>query len=274
MKHVTRPSVLLLVVAGFLSACGAPGTDARFSDVDKLFASFAGNRPGAAVMIVRDGEAIYKKGFGLANVEEETPVDASSNFRLASISKTFTAAAILQLVERGQLSLDTGLDDVLAGFSEAESSITIKDLLRHTSGLPDYEKLVPDDQVEQVRDHDVLALLRKHPDRYFATGEKHQYSNSGYALLALIVETVSGQSFSDYLAENIFDVAGMTSSVAFNKDVHTVANRAYGYTIEDDGTVVRTDQSLYSAVLGDGGVYSNLDDLYRWDQALYGEVGI
>jgi CubicO group peptidase (beta-lactamase class C family) len=143
----------------------------------------------------------------------------------------------------------------------------VRHLLTHTSGLWAYEDFVPDTQTTQVKDRDVLALLQQADSLYFAPGSRYRYSNTGYALLALVVETLSGQRYARFLEERIFQPAGMTATVAHEAGSSTVPNRAYGYSIRRAGTVP-SDQSSTSAVLGDGGIYSSLHDLAAWDRAL------
>jgi len=140
-------------------------------------------------------------------------------------------------------------------------------LLNHTSGLIDYEDLIPDTVTVQVLDRDVLAMMKQQDSTYFTPGAQHRYSNTGYALLAMIVEKVSRQSFSQFLHDNIFAPLGMTNTVAYEKGISTVAQRAVGYRVEE-GRAVFSDQSVTSAVLGDGGIYTSLTDLFKWDQAL------
>ncbi len=242
----------------------------RTFSVDQLFSEFdAGNLPGAAVMVVQKGQVILQKGYGLANLETAEPVTEKTNFRLASVSKQFTAMCILQLIEAEKLALDTKLTDIFSDFPDYGRSISIKDLLQHTSGLQDYEKLAAEDQSRQVKDADVLALMKSADSAYFNSGEKYKYSNSAYAVLTQILEKISGESYSEYIRQNIFLLVGMGNSLAFEEGINQVTNRAFGYTIKEDGTIEFTDQSRFSAVLGDGGIYSNLNDLYLWDQVLY-----
>ncbi|MEL7044726.1 MAG: serine hydrolase domain-containing protein [Pseudomonadota bacterium] len=239
------------------------------AQVDALFADYRGNdMPGAAVLVIRHGEKVLERGYGMANLESGSRIDAATNFRLASISKQFTATAIMLLVEDGLLSLDTELRNVYPEFNSYADGITIRHILQHQSGLPDYESLVPEGATEQVRDDDVLAMMANAEDAYFAPGTEYRYSNSGYAVLAMIVEKLSGTSFSTFLNDRIFSPLQMRHSVAFVASEHTVHNRALGYKLGEEG-IEDADQSLYSAVLGDGGVYSSLNDLYRWDQSLY-----
>ena len=225
--------------------------------------------PGASVLVAQDGKVLYRKAFGLANLEERTPITTATNFRLASVTKQFTATAVLLLAERGELSLDDPLTRFFPGFARAAHGVKVRHLLGHTSGLLDYEELIPPGTTVPLKDKDVLDLVGKQDRLYFAPGSQFRYSNTGYALLALIVEKVSGRSFAQFLAENIFDPLGMTGTVAHEKGISKVARRAYGYS-ERNGRFERSDQSLTSSVLGDGGIYSSVEDLWRWDQALYG----
>jgi uncharacterized lipoprotein YddW (UPF0748 family)/CubicO group peptidase (beta-lactamase class C family) len=237
--------------------------------IDRLFTEY--NRdslPGAAVMVIKNGEIVFQKGYGFANLETKDSVTAQSNFRLASVTKAFTAMAILQLVEKGKLKLDSKLTDVLADFPAYGHNILISNLLSHTSGLQDYENLVPSEQTEQLKDNDVLGLLKTVDTLYFAPGSKYQYSNSAYAILSLIVEKLSGIPFRTYLQQNIFKVSAMDNTLAYEKGINEVPLRAFGYTVSNK-KVELSDQSQTSAVLGDGGVYSSLDDMYKWDQVLY-----
>ncbi len=144
----------------------------------------------------------------------------------------------------------------------------IRHLLTHTSGLIDYEDVIPESFAGQVRDADVLRLLETQDRTYFRPGNGYRYSNSGYALLALIVQRASGMSFANFLQERIFEPLAMFNTVAHEEGVSRVINRAFGYT-EAAGRWNRTDQDQTSAVLGDGGIYSSIEDLAKWDAALY-----
>jgi CubicO group peptidase (beta-lactamase class C family) len=134
----------------------------------------------------------------------------------------------------------------------------------------DYEDVIPPTMTTQLHDADVLKILESQNRTYFETGTSYRYSNSAYALLALIVERASGLSFATFLRDRIFRPLGMTHTVAYEEGISTVANRAFGYT-QAEGAWTRTDQSQTSAVLGDGGIYSSIDDLAKWDAALYDE---
>jgi CubicO group peptidase (beta-lactamase class C family) len=229
---------------------------------------YTGDVPGASVLVLRDGEAVVRAGYGLADMEARTPATATTNYRLASVTKQFTAASILLLAEDGRLKLDDPVRKWLPSLPKAAEPVTIRQLLTHTSGLIDYEDVIPETFKPQLHDADVLRLLESQDRTYFKPGSSYRYSNSGYALLALIVERASGRTFATYLRESIFQPLGMTNTVAYEEGISTVSNRAFGHT-EEQGRWNRTDQSQTSAVLGDGGIYSSIDDLAKWDAALY-----
>lgn len=237
-------------------------------DIDALMKRYDGDVPGASVLVVRDGRPVIRRSYGQSNLEDRIASTPETNYRLASVTKQFTAAAILLLVEDGKLSLDDRVKKWLPSLPSAADPVTIQQLLTHTSGIVDYEDVMTTDTTAQLHDSDVLLLLGSQDTTYFNPGESYRYSNSGYALLALIVERVSGKSFAAFLRERIFIPVGMSHTVAHEEGVSTVPNRAYGYTLKD-GKWTRKDQSLTSAVLGDGGIYSSIDDLARWDAALY-----
>ncbi|HSU53833.1 MAG TPA: serine hydrolase domain-containing protein [Candidatus Dormibacteraeota bacterium] len=240
------------------------------SQIDALFADLAKpNCPGASVMIVHDGKVVLAKGYGLANIEQGIPCGTNTNFRLASVTKQFTAASIMLLHERKKLGLEEKLTDFFPEFPVYGKTITVRHLLTHTSGLIDYEDIIPQGTTIPLLDRDVLRLLMQQDKTCFAPGSKFRYSNSGYSLLSLIVEVRSAMPFAQFLKQNIFGPLGMWNSLAYEQGFSIVPNRAYGYSAEANG-FVRTDQSLTSSVLGDGGVYSSVTDLYKWDQALYG----
>lgn len=237
-------------------------------ELDALMRPYDGGVPGAAVLVVRDGEPVVRRSYGLADLERGTPVTPATNFRLASVTKQFTAAAILLLAEDGRLGLDEPARKWLPTLPAAANVVTIRQLLTHTSGLVDYEEVIPESMTGQLHDADVLALLEDQDRTYFPPGTSYRYSNSGYALLALVVERASGQSFAEFLQARIFQPLGMTGTVAQQEGISTVAHRAFGYS-DVNGSWARTDQSQTSAVLGDGGIYSSIDDLAKWDAALY-----
>jgi CubicO group peptidase (beta-lactamase class C family) len=247
----------------------------RPEQIDEIFTGLKSvNSPGAAVLVLKGGQVIFERGYGISDLHSLRKIDAHTNFRLASCTKQFTAMAIMLLVHDGKLHYEDRLTDVFPDFPEYGKSITIRNLLNHTSGLLDYEDLmekpsagIPEEQIPQIKDAGVLDILKQQKTTKFPPGTRWDYSNSGYAVLAMVVGRVSGQPFSDFLHHRIFAPLKMNSTIAYEKGKNAVPNRAYGHTREN-GAWREMDQSSTSAVLGDGGVYSSLDDLAKWDLAL------
>jgi CubicO group peptidase (beta-lactamase class C family) len=247
------------------------------ASLDRIFAPLAdATTPGLAVLVRQDGRTLFEHGYGVRELKSRLPIDGVTDFRLASFTKQFTAMAIMLLVHDGKLRYDQPLTDLFPGFPAYGKSITVRHLLTHTGGLPDYEDLM--DEAEkgkapiwtaerQIRDQEVLDLLKRQTHGKFAAGASWDYSNSGYVVLGLVVARVSGQSFGDFLRARIFQPLHMERTLAFVAGKNTVPNRAFGHS-KKDGGFIETDQSATSATLGDGGVYSNLDDLAKWDAAL------
>ncbi len=254
--------------------CRLDGADQRAKQVDALLKGLVGERePGVAVLVAKDGRTVYNSARGVADLQAMRPIDFRTGFRLASVTKQFTAAAVMLLVRDGKLRYEDRLTDLFPDFPEYGREITIRNLLDHTSGLPDYEDLMPayDRTVPvedvQIPDAGVLDLLKRQKAGWFVPGSSWRYSNSGYVLLGLIVEKASGRSFPDFLQERIFKPLNMIDTLAYVRGKNRVSNRAFGYTKEDKRWNM-TDQSPTSATLGDGGIYSSLADLLQWDEAL------
>jgi CubicO group peptidase (beta-lactamase class C family) len=243
--------------------------------VDALFAKFSNSQePGCAVLVIKDGKAVFRKGYGVTDLRSRQPIGPETNFRLASLTKQFTAIAIMLLVHDGKLKYGDHLTDVFPDFPAYGQAITIRQLLNHTSGLLDYEDIlekqypgIPDEKIPQIKDAGVLELLKRQSTTKFPPGTRWDYSNSGYVLLAMVVEKKSGMAFGDFLRERIFSPLDMSRTIAYEKGKNEVGDRAYGHTLTA-GRWRETDQSSTSATLGDGGVYTSLDDLKKWDRAL------
>jgi CubicO group peptidase (beta-lactamase class C family) len=264
-------NIKLCAAALVLGCGGAIAQNSADSRLESVFAPLAGGRtPGLAVLVRKDGRTVFERGYGVRDLRTLRPIDAVTDFRLASFTKQFTAMAVMLLARDGKLRYDEPITEILTGLPGYARAITVRHLLTHTGGLPDYEDAM-DARVwtpeNQIQDEDVLALLERQPAPKFAPGASWAYSNSGYVLLGLIVAKASGQPFGQFLEERIFHPLQMTSTLAYRNGTNTVPDRAYGHS-RKDGEFVETDQSSTSATLGDGGVYSNLADLARWDAAL------
>jgi CubicO group peptidase (beta-lactamase class C family) len=256
----------------------APSSSKELSkQMDSNFSGIASHdAPGFAVLVKKDGKTVFEKGYGVRDLRSKTGIDAQTNFRLASFTKQFTAMAIMLLVHDGRLRYDQTLTDIFPEFPAYGKQITVRNLLNHAGGLPDYEdsmdaaektqgQIWPPEK--QIHDAEVLQLLEKESHGKFAPGTSWEYSNSGYVVLGLMVAKVSGISFGEFLHERIFTPLKMDHTLVFEKGKNEVTNRAYGHS-KKENVFVETDQSSTSATQGDGGIYSNLEDLSRWDDAL------
>ncbi len=243
-------------------------------DLSAIFSDLRATDPGCAALVVNHGQTVFKQGFGVTNLDQPAPITSATNFRLASVTKQFTAASIMLLVRDGKLKYDDRLADIFPQFPPYARDITVRNLLNHTSGLLDYEDLwdtqfseIPAPELPQIRDAEVLQLLARQETTRFTAGTRFAYSNSGYSVLSQIVEKISGQPFEEFLRARIFQPLGMANTLAFLVTRNIVPNRAYGYS-RKNGAWIFTDQSSTSAVLGDGGVYSSLNDFEKWIDAL------
>ena len=254
-----------------------PASNSSLSEqIDAILAS-AGLKsaaiPGAAIMVLKEGQTMFEHGYGITDLKALHKIDAHTNFRLASVTKQFTAMAIMLLVHDGKLRYDERLTEIFPDFPDYGRRITVRNLLNHTSGLLDYEDLMPPSdpnlpvEQQQIEDAGVLALLKRQNSTKFPPGTKWAYSDSGYVVLGLVVGKVSGQSFPDFLRNRIFVPLQMSNTIAYVRGKNEVPDRAFGHTFEN-ASWKQTDQSPTSATLGDGGVYSSLEDLRKWDRAL------
>lgn len=243
------------------------------------------NEPGFAIVAFRSGGKIRPVCSGLADLTQRTPVTPLTNFRMASVSKQFTAMTVLLLARQQELSLDNRLKRFLPSCPENYRDITLRQLMTHTSGISDYETLIGPEQKTQVLDEDVWDLVRADGRLYFQPGQRFRYSNTGYCLLALVTASVSGGSFPAFVKSHIFEPLAMSSSLVYEPGC-MIPHRALGYipagktgirnTGADSKAVLSAgyalnDQSVTSATKGDGGVYTSLVDYVKWNDALYTE---
>ncbi len=286
---LVKPNLIIVIVAllALGTAAETPAQSTQAPTANKIDAVFSrvtsSDAPGLAVLVRKNGSTVFARGYGVRELRTKAKIDAHTNFRLASFTKQFTAMAIMLLVHDGKLRYDETLTEIFPDFPMYGKSITIRNLLNHTSGLPDYEDLM--DAAEksertiwtpekQIQDAEVLELLKKEINGNFKPGTSWSYSNSGYVVLGLIVKKVSGNTYGEFLQTRIFAPLKMNHTIAFQKGENEVANRAFGHTgyiMNHGGQNVylsETDQSPTSATLGDGGIYSNLEDLANWDEAL------
>jgi CubicO group peptidase (beta-lactamase class C family) len=256
-------ALILLLTANTLYA--QPDLKTR---LDAFLAGQSATLPGFALSIQKKGSVIYRNAAGVADITSGARIDSGTNFRMASLTKQFTAMGILLLEKDGILSVDDPIGRWLPELpADQGQHILIRHLLTHSSGLLDYESLIPPTQTTQILDADVLRLLSKSDKTYFPAGSRFQYSNSGYCLLALIIERASKKPYPQFIHDRIFAPLHMDNSRVYEKD-EPIPHRAMGYARDSSGQIIPSDQSVTSATKGDGGVYTSLADYAKWINAL------
>jgi len=217
-----------------------------------------------AVLVAERGDVIYRGAFGKANFQTNADLTPETPFCLASVTKQFTAMAIMILAEQGKLGYDDPVSKYVRELSRSErtSKITVRQLLTHTSGIPDFGDLVVDDSL--LTQQGLIEVLLQKESLFSSAGQKYRYSNPGYILLAIVVERVSGQSFSDFLEQRIFKPLGMGNTFVYDTPLKRNRQAAIGYN-----QFGQEDDVQATSIPGDGGIFSTVDDLFKWDQALY-----
>jgi CubicO group peptidase (beta-lactamase class C family)/uncharacterized protein YneR len=239
------------------------------AEYDKILSEqFKPGETGCAALVAKNGQVIYRKAFGMADLELNVPMQPEMVFRIGSITKQFTAVAILQLMEQGKLSLQDEITKFIPDYPMHGHSITVEHLLTHTSGIksytnvPEFQKYIRTD----MKPEEVIDLIKSKPME-FAPGTRWNYNNSGYFLLGYIIEKVTGKTYQEYLQENFFTPLEMTSS-CYGDDTKIIKLRASGYQPGEDGTVNADFMSMllpYAA----GSIMSTVDDLYKWNRAVH-----
>lgn len=270
-----RVLVVLAATAAWLHAGAVHGAaaapTAAVAVVDALFAEYDDPQsPGCALGVIRDGEFVYRRGYGMANLEYGIPLTSRSVFRIGSTSKQFTAASIVLLAQSGDLDLEAPVSRHFPEFPGWAGQMTVRHLVLHTSGIRDYLELAfltgKSDDSDYYTDQWVLDLLARQQATNFAAGEQYLYSNSGYLLLAHIVQRVSGQSLREFAQARIFGPLGMGETHFHDDHRDIVPRRASGYAPDDGG--YRISMTTLDLV-GDGGVFTTIDDLLAWDRNFY-----
>ena len=265
--HVRRATALLVSCILLAVGCSASAATPT-AEVAALMSRYSGDVPGASLLVIKDGKAVIRRSYGYADLEKRIKATPATNYRLASVTKQFTAAGILLLSQDGKLRLGDPIRKWLPELPASDAEITIHDLLDHTSGLIDYEDLVPPTTTGQISDDDVLRLIASQRRLYFTPGTVHRYSNGGFVLLGLIIQRISGMDLADFMKKRIFQPLGMDHTLLYEHHRGPqVPDRAYGYS-DVNGKWVRTDQDVTSATRGDGGIYTSIDDMAKWDAAL------
>ena len=265
-----RAAVLLLALSALLPGCGLLGpseTDEEFWARMDAYVTEHMNPAGSgfAFVVISEGAAAFARGWGMANIETGVTFSPTTPSSAASLTKQFTAVAVLVLYEREMLTLETPIPSILPELPATWSDVTVHHLLTHQSGIPNYTDITGDapEDINGLTNQDALNLVLEDPVLEFPPGTQTSYSNTGYILLAMAVERLTGMSYADFLTETVFEPLGMAATFVSDESVAYPANTAQPY----DENNQLYEYSLYT--YGPGGIYTTLNDYLKWDQALY-----
>ena len=238
--------------------------------VDSIFSQWnKSSSPGTAIGIIKDGKLLYSKGYGIADLEHDIPITDSTIFYIGSVSKQFVGMCILLLEEQGKLNLDDHIQKFLPDFPEYGSPVTIRNFLNHTSGIRDnltLWSLAGKDLLNHIDKMEMYELIHRQKELNFKPGEQFMYSNSCYFMLGLVIEKIAGESLKEFARKNIFEPLGMNHTFFHDDNSRIIKNRAFSY-LEENGEL--KNQIMRYDLVGSGGIYSNIRDLYLWDQNFY-----
>lgn len=245
-----------------------------FNDIDSLFSSISPSDPGYAIGVVKEGELIYSKGFGSANLDYDIPISDSTVFYIGSVGKQFTAAALLQLSEKKLVSFNDPVSKYIPDFPEYEHEITLRHLIHHIGGIRGTNSLqlfqgINTNFEEYFNTDYLVELIVDQKALNFIPGSEYRYSSGGYAVLAKIVEKVTGQTFRDYMRESIFEPLGMNQTQVLDNHNEVIKHRAISYWPLMDRFERR---SLIFEAYGDGGIITTVKDMAKWDKAFYSDL--
>lgn len=262
-KHLFLLTLLLLNSSAFAQQISPDSIDTIFSEWNQT------DVPGGAVAVIQNGEIVFSKGYGLADMEHDIVIHPSTVFYIGSVSKQFVTFSILLLEEQGKLDLDDEIQEFLPDFPKYEAPLTIRHFIHHTSGVRDYLTLMNlkgRSYLDHTEMEEAYELIKNQDELNFTPGERYLYSNSCYLMLAMIVEKAAGMSIKEFAEKEIFSPLGMDDTQFYDDITDLVKNRAFSYARTDggfDNLVSRFD------LVGSGGIYSTVEDLYLWDQNFY-----
>jgi CubicO group peptidase (beta-lactamase class C family) len=271
MKRIALLLVFFFLPVGSALAVQVTSGTSVEAEVDEVFAPWdSTSSPGCALAVIQDGDIVYSRGYGMANMEHAVAITPASVFYAGSVSKQFVAMSIALLAEEGKLSFDDDIRKYLPGIPEYDRPITIQHMVHHTSGLRDYLTLLSlagRSFADSITEEEVIDLIGRQKELNFTPGDESLYSNSGYFLLAVIVNRASGKTLREYSEEKIFAPLGMRSSHFHDDHTMLVESRAEGHLAQEDGGWGLTRSRF--ALVGSGGLYTTVEDLYLWDQNFY-----
>jgi CubicO group peptidase (beta-lactamase class C family) len=270
MGYSKPAAALALAALATLSGCGSSSPSEPEASFWARMDAYVSDHmdpagPGFGIVVLHDGAVASARGWGRANIAADIPFSPQTPSNAASLTKQFTAVAVLMLYERGMLGLTTPIRSVLPELPAAWSAVTVHHLLTHQSGIPDYVGITGDApaSLDGLTNQAALDIVLQNPTLQFPPGTSASYSNTGYILLAMIVERLSGTSFADFLDANIFQPLGMTATFVADESAVYPSTTARPY--DEDNRLYDYTMHTY----GDGGIYTTLDDYAKWDAALY-----
>ena len=237
--------------------------------IDSLMQSlYSPKLPGAVIAIEKNGRPVFEKSYGLANLQTKEKITADANFNIGSLSKQFTAFAILELAEGKKISPGDSIGRFLR-LPYPLSSITIRTLLNHSSGLPDHYSFTDTNKVKHATDEDVLIALQKANELYFPSGSRYRYSNTAYCLLGMLIEKITGMSYRAFIQQEIFSPLGMQHATVFTYG-QPIKRRVMGYerNMSGDFVLADADQSIFFSTQADGGIYLSMNNYIKWCLAI------
>jgi len=263
MKRLPILCLSLLITNGAVAQNEAARTDSL------MLSLYKGGVPGAAIGVIKGGNVVFKKGYGVADIGSAKPITSTTNFNICSMTKQFTAYAILLLQRDGRLSLDDKLIRFFPDFTPGVAkNVSVRQLLTHSSGIVEHYSYVDRALYAELWDNDVLATLRNIDTVNFPSGTRYRYSNAAFCLLAQIIEKLSGETYPAYVCNHIFAPLMMRRSNVIQPEFQ-ISERAFGYECEKDTfTIADANESLFFSTMGDGGVYTSIDDYLRWIAAI------
>jgi CubicO group peptidase (beta-lactamase class C family) len=270
---ILRSHIVFLLLIVFTRGVAQPANTSKEQlQIDSLLKTiYKTDAPGISISIIQKVKLIFRNSYGIADLETKTDLNSKTNFNIGSLTKQFTALAILQLAESKKLSFDNHLDKFFPGLDKkVAETVTVKELLTHSSGIIDHYELTDTKNMKHAHINDVLTAIKNTDSTYFPPGSHFRYSNTAYCLLSLIVEKVSGVSYAQYLKKNIFKRLGMKETVVWNEK-ENIENEASGYEFDSATNSFKksgANENIFFSTEGDGGIYTSVDDYLKWFTAL------
>lgn len=258
----------ILIFLSFFSIVNSRG-QSLFPQIDSLMNSYYKPfEPGAVIAITLNQVTLFKKSYGLADLDSRKPISADDNFNIGSLTKQFTSFALLDLSNKGKCSLSDSIGKYF-NLPARFSAIRISQLLSHSSGIPDHYAFTDTFKVKHATDKDVLFAIQKADTLYFSSGTRYRYSNTAYCLLGMLIEKLSGLSYAGYLQQIIFGPLGIKDAVVFQYG-KPIKARVTGYERQPDGKFVRADadESIFFSTEADGGLYVSMNNYLKWCSAI------